>query len=123
MSQQLIQACVLITLMLGAAAAIGKASAWIWRMLQKVSRLADDLTGEPARGQDPGRLGVLDRLAAIERTDGQHLAALAALQARLGSIEERLVDQDDIRARLVLLEAAVTGQVEPAAGGTFSPAP
>lgn len=87
MSQQLLTTCVLVTAMVGAGAAVVKMSAWLWRTLRALARMADDLTGEPDRPGAPGRKGVLDRLAAIEG----HLERLDTFEARLSALERAIV--------------------------------
>jgi hypothetical protein len=116
MSQQLLTACVLITAMVGALFAIGKLVIYMWHATRKIVRMADDLAGEPPRGQDPGRPGVLDRLAAIERTDTEHLQVLDNLSTRLTAIESILATQDALEARLSALEARVPPAPEDPAG-------
>lgn len=78
---------------IGALVVIGRAVVWLWAVLRKLGRLADDLTGEPPRpGFPQGRPGVLDRLTSIETmlTTVATLTALAAIEARLAAVEVQL---------------------------------
>jgi hypothetical protein len=85
-TQQLILACLLISAVVGAGAAITRASLFMWRALGKMVRLSDDLTGEPATGSNPARPGVLDRLASIEG----RLDLLDGIESRLAALEARV---------------------------------
>lgn len=98
---QLVTACLLITAMLGAAAALIRAVVWVWLQLRKVGRLADDLTGEPARPGFAATPGVLERLTGIE----SGLATLAPVTARLDALERRF--------------EAVEAQMHPNGGSTL----
>jgi hypothetical protein len=105
----LIAACGVVTAMLTALAALGVAGRWVWQTGRKLARLADDLTGEPARpGMPNGRPGVLDRLSSME--DGQ-----TAQLDRLSSIEERLLTLGTVESRL----GAVEAQLKPNGGGSL----
>ena len=86
MTQQLILACLLISAVVGAGAAVVKACLFLWRALRKMVRLSDDLTGEPASGSNPARPGVLDRLANIET----RLSLLDGIETRLAALEARV---------------------------------
>lgn len=87
MSQQLLFASLLVSAVIGAGYSVVKVSVFLWRALQKIVRLADDLTGEPAMGNMPARLGVLDRLAAIEG----RLVLIDGIEARLLAVEARFL--------------------------------
>jgi len=78
---------------IGALFVIGRGAAWLWAVLRKLGRLADDLTGEPPRpGFPQGRPGVLDRLTNIEATLATvaTLSALVAIETRLVAVEAQL---------------------------------
>lgn len=83
---QLLVACALITAMLACLAGIGGALRWLWQVLRALSRLADDLTGEPARNGQEARPGLLDRLKAIE----DKLQRLDDFERRLAALEAQL---------------------------------
>lgn len=98
---QLLAACGIITLMIGTIVVVARAVVWIWATLRKVGRLADDLTGEPARPGFAATPGVLERLTGIEAG----LATLAPVMPRLESLETRL--------------GAVEAQLHPNGGSTL----
>jgi hypothetical protein len=43
-----------------------KAGRWVISTARKLARLVDDLTGEPAHGDEPARPGLMDRVRRIE---------------------------------------------------------
>lgn len=98
MTSQFVAGCLFVTATLAALIGLGKAGIWVWDKLRKAGRLADDLTGEPARPGFPASPGVLERMAGIE-------AALAPVLTRLDSMENRL--------------AAVEAQMHPNGGSTL----
>jgi hypothetical protein len=65
-----------ITAVGAAIAVIAKGVRWMLGTVRKLSRLADDLLGEPARAGQPGRPGLMQRVSSIEQQ-------LAAVQAEL----------------------------------------
>jgi hypothetical protein len=88
---ELVLACALITGMVGAVYAIARVGVWLWGTLRKLSRLADDLLGEPARpGHPEATPGVLDRLTSIEAYLRPLPLRLDGLEARLAAVEAQL---------------------------------
>lgn len=91
MGNNLLLACGMVTAMLAALAGIGRAVQWLWTVLRKLGRLADDLIGEPpTRAHPEGRPGFLDRLSSIEDTSAAQLAALTELHQRLAAVEAQM---------------------------------
>lgn len=90
-TEDLLKLAVAVTVIIGALVAIGRISVWLWRVLQKLARLTDDLVGEPGRpGMTEGRPGVLDRLVLIEQGQQamQHqLEVIASWEHRLARLE------------------------------------
>lgn len=117
---QTVAGILLAAAILAALAVIGRAVAWLWDVLRKLGRLADDLTGEPPRpGFPQGRPGVLDRLTAIETALGAvaTLTALAAIELRLAAVEAQLhpdrgTSLRDAVDRLAPPEAAALTSIE-----------
>lgn len=98
---QVLAVAIAVTAMISAGAAIGRAGVWLWQIMRRLARLADDLMGEPARGHQPARSGVLDRIGALENLVTARLDALdvaqtgvaervAANETRLAAIEAQL---------------------------------
>jgi hypothetical protein len=92
--EQIAALAVFVTLMLGGLAATGRASVWIWRTVQKIVRVVDDLAGEPPSAAEPdGKPGILQQLAEMRAgieilpTVRQHLAAL---EERMAAVEAQL---------------------------------
>lgn len=51
----------------GAVTVLARAVRWMIRTVRKLSRLADDLLGEPARPGEPERPGLMERVADLTR--------------------------------------------------------
>ena len=63
----LLLACAVITAMLTTLTGLAVAGRWMWLLLRKLARLADDWTGEdPRPGLPNGRPGLLKRLDTME---------------------------------------------------------
>ena len=109
---QLAALAVFVSLMLGTVALLGKAWVWVWRTVQKIVRLVDDLTGEPpGPGEKDGKPGVLEQLAELVQASSQ-LAELQAAVEVLPAMRQHLAALD---ARL----ATVEGQLKPNGGGSI----
>jgi len=102
---QVLAVAAAVTLMVGGAAAVGRAGIWLWQILRSLARLADDLMGEPARGHQPARLGVLDRLANLETMVSKRTGANTQLVQLVHGLSERL--------------EAVEAQLKPNGGGSL----
>ena len=58
----------LSSLVVAVIALLGLLTRWAWRIASRTTRFLDDFFGEPSRDGFPGRLGVMARLQALERT-------------------------------------------------------
>lgn len=98
--QDLLFACLLISAILGAGAALVKAARWAGSSARKWVRVADDWLGEePRPGLPDGRPGMFERLSSIE----------VGVVDRLDRVDDRL---DRVEQRL----AAVELQLQPNGG-------
>ncbi|WP_213451601.1 hypothetical protein [Rhizomonospora bruguierae] len=59
--------CGLIVAVGAAAEVLRRVVGWVIGTMRRLGRLADDLLGEPARGDQPARPGLMDRVAGMDR--------------------------------------------------------
>ncbi len=78
--ESLLYAAGAVTVLGGAVVVVRQAVGWMIRTARKLSRLADDLLGEPAHGGMPARPGLMERVAGIEATQADMLGRLAGLE-------------------------------------------
>lgn len=124
--QELAAIAGLVVLMGGVIGLAGKAMHVVWRTMQKVVRLVDDLNGEPpGPGNPDGSPGLLQRLTAIEVAVAvvpALLLRMTAVEGRVATLEERTAAVEaqfqrngggSLRDSLDRVEAAVVPLAEP----------
>ena len=85
--------------------ALGQSVRWVWQVLRALSRLADDLTGEPARNGQAAQPGLLALVKSIQDN-------LELQHAELVRVREQ---NEEFERRLAALEA----QMRPNGGGSL----